>query len=82
MVTEKLDTHVHGTYINKSEVCKNEENVQISQVLCQTHPHSNCNVCRAAVGSQPRNSMLAHYVELHVWVIKKVRGLHYLKPNQ
>lgn len=41
MVTEKLDTCVHGMYINESEVCKNEENVQISQVLCQTHPHSN-----------------------------------------
>lgn len=30
MVTEKLDTHVRGMYINESEVCKNEENVQIN----------------------------------------------------
>lgn len=41
-----------------------------------------CNSCTAVVASQSIDSTLAQYVELHVWVIKKVRGLHYLQPNQ
>lgn len=40
MVTEKLDVGVRGRYINELEVCKNEENLQISKVLRQTHPQS------------------------------------------
>lgn len=45
-------------------------------------PTAICNSCTAVIASQPIDSTLVQYVELHVWVIKKVRGLHYLKPNQ
>lgn len=45
-------------------------------------PTAICNSCTAVIASQPSDSTLVQYVELHIWVIKKVRGLHYLKPNQ
>lgn len=82
MVTEKLDTYVYDMYINESEEQKNEENVQTAKFCARLILTAICNACRAVVASQPLDSMLTQYVELHTWVIKKVRGLNYLKPNQ
>lgn len=57
----------------------NEENAPTGQALGQT---AICNVVRAVLASWPSDSMPAQHMELQVRVIKKVRGPHYLKPDQ